>query len=100
MLLQRITGLFKQFWSEGKIAFQGYVGGFKIALQWYISEIQEEWIAVEYSFYNYILWVVGIMLIGFPVVTLAIIRYMVYLRDSAKKWKEMLSRRRLAIDYR
>ncbi len=39
------------------------------------------------------------MLIGFPVVTLVIIRYLVYIRESTKRFQELLNKRRFGVNY-
>ncbi len=64
-----------------------------------ILEPVTEWIGVEYGWRNYALWVFGITIITFPVITLAVIHHLVYIRESRRRWIEFLRKRRLAIDY-
>ena len=60
----------------------------------------EEWQAVEYTFINYLLWVLGLCLIVFPIIGLIIVQILAYKRGKIGRWHHLLMRRRLAIDYR
>ena len=60
----------------------------------------EEWQAVEYTFINYLLWVLGLCLIVFPIIGLIIVQILAYKRGKIGHWHHLLMRRRLAIDYR
>ena len=66
----------------------------------YFVDAIEEWQAVEYTFVNYLLWVLGLCLIVFPIIGLIVVQILAYKRGKIGHWHHVLMRRRLAIDYR